>query len=140
MGKFFTAESISAIVTVLSFVFAIWQYSQNRKIKKLISLEAVELHNNVSMALGATQAATIAISNGQSPSIEVGKAEGLCQAVLHESAKLYCNLADTRVDDIDKLIKDGQLKEDYKQIYYSYSSNKRGRFGLWLRELQRNNI
>ena len=137
MSRFFTTESISAIITILSFMFAIWQYVQNRKIKRLIALEAVELHNNVSLALGATQTAKNAINNGQSPNIEVGIAEGLCQAVLNESAKLYCNLANTRVDDIDNLIRDGQLSSNYKQIYYSYSANKRGRFKLWLKELNR---
>lgn len=137
MDKYFTLESISAIVTIISFAFGIWQYLQNRKIKRIIALEAVELHNNIAMALGATQAANEEIRNGQMPNIEVGRAEGLSQAVLHESAKLYCNLAGTKVDDIERLIKDGQLKEAYRHIYYSYSSNKRGRFRLWLKELNR---
>ena len=139
MEQIFTTESVSLIVTVLSLVFAIWQYLQYRETKKLIALEAVELHNNVAVALGATQAAKTAINNGQSPSIEVGRAEGLCQAVLHESAKLYCNLANTKVDDIDDLINSERLNKQYKQIYYSYSDHKRGRLRLWLKALSRKN-
>lgn len=45
MEDFFTTESISLIITFLSLVIAIWQYVQSRKTKKLIALEAVELHN-----------------------------------------------------------------------------------------------
>lgn len=116
MNRYFTTESISVIFSVISLVFAIWQYSQNKKIIKMISLEVVELHKNVSMALGATQSVKTLIRIGQSPCIEVGRAEGLCQAVLHESAKLYCNLANTSINDIDNLIKDGQLDECYKKF------------------------
>lgn len=139
MDQIFTTESVSLIVTVLSLAFAIWQYQQNRRIKKVIALEAVELHNNVSVALSATQAAKTAINNGQSPSIEVGRTEGMCQAVLHKSAKLYCNLANTKVDDIDDLINSGQLNSSYKHIYYSYSDHKRGRIRLLLKNLIRKN-
>ncbi len=128
MDKYFTLESISAIITILSFAFGIWQYSQNRKIKRIITLEAVELHNNIAMALGAIQEAKTEIGNREISNFEVGRAEGLSQAVLHESAKLYCNLAGTKVEDIDRLIKAGQLNEDYKDLYYSFSSNKRWRF------------
>lgn len=85
------------------------------------------------MALGATQAAKDAINAEQNPSIEVGRAEGLCQAVLHESVKLFCNLANTDVDDIDYLIRNGQLNGEYKALYYSYSDNKRGLLRRWLK-------
>ena len=135
MDQLSTTELISITVSVFSFAFAIWQYINNRRMKKLISLEAVELHNNVSFALGATQAAKNAIVDGQSPSNEIGRAEGLCQAILHESAKLYCNLSNTKVDDIDDLISSGQLKESYKNIYYSYSGTKRGYFRLFMKWL-----
>jgi formate hydrogenlyase subunit 3/multisubunit Na+/H+ antiporter MnhD subunit len=83
---------IGISVSVASFIFGIWQYLQKRRIKRLISFEAVELHNNVAVALGATQGAKAAITNGTSPAFEVGRAEGLAQAILYESAKLYCNL------------------------------------------------
>ena len=137
MENVFTIESVGLIVTVLSLVFAIWQYGQNRVLKKIIAIEAVELHNNLAVALGATQAAKTAINSGLSPIIEVGRAEGLCQALLHESAKLYCNLANTKVDDIDDLIDSGQLNNQYRQLYYSYSDHKRGRLRLWLKGINR---
>lgn len=101
MENFMTPETIKIIISIISLSFAIWQYLQKRRTKKLIAMEAVELHKNIAVALGATQSAKEKIANGQSPSFEVGRAEGLCQAVLYESAKLYCNLKDTKTDDID---------------------------------------
>ncbi len=133
MEKFTTTDTIGIIFSILSLSFAVWQYLQNRRIKKLIALEAVELHINIAKALGATQAAKTEIANGKSPSFEVGRAEGLCQAVLYESAKLYCNLKGTKIDDIDDLIKNGQLEKGYKDIYYSFSDTKRGYFGKILK-------
>lgn len=126
MDQFITPELIGITVSLFSLAFAIWQYFRNRRIKKLISHEAIGLHNNVAVALGAMQAAKKAIAEKKSPGIEVGRAEGLCQAILHESAKLYCNLTNSKIDDIDALISAGQLRDRYIDIYYSYSGRKRG--------------
>jgi hypothetical protein len=130
-------DLVKILIAFLSLVFAIWQYLQKRRIKKLISFEAVELHKNVSVALGATQAAKNAITNGSSPSTEIGRAEGLCQAILYESAKLYCNLKDTKIDDIDDLINNGQLDSDHKHIYYSFSDKKRGWLSCKMKKLSK---
>ncbi len=129
MNEFITTDNIKIVISILSLVFAIWQYLQKRRTEKLIALEAVELHKNVAVALGATQAAKDSISKGNTGSFEIGRAEGLCQAVLYESAKLYCNLKNTKLDDIDDLISNGQLNSDYKDIYYSFSNKRRGFFG-----------
>jgi hypothetical protein len=69
------------------------------------------------MVLSATQGAKAAITNGASPAFEVGRAEGLAQAVFYESAKSYCNLENTTIDDIDDLIKNGQLVEKYIVLF-----------------------
>ncbi len=98
---FLTADNIKILISILSLTFAVWQYLQKRRIKNLISLEAVELHKNIAIALGAAVAAIIAINQGQNCMAYVGRAQGLCQAVLYESAKLYCYLKDTKLDDID---------------------------------------
>lgn len=126
METILTLDNLKILIAVLSLIFGVWQYSQKRKTKKLISLEAIELHKNISVALGATQAAKVAITNGISPSFEIGRAEGMCQAILYESAKLYCNLSDTKLDDIDYLISQGQLISTYKDIYYLFSDRRRG--------------
>ena len=89
------------------------------------------------MALGATQGAKAAITNNTSPAFEVGRTEGLAQAILFESAKLYCNLKNTSIDDIDDLINNGQLLEEYRAIYYSFSNNKRGFIRIGIKYLKK---
>jgi hypothetical protein len=128
-------DNARLLVAILSLVFAVWQYLQKRRTKKLIALEAVELHKNIAVALGATQDAKDAITKGLSPSTEIGRAEGLCQAVLFESAKLYCNLKDTKIDDIDDLINSGQLTENYRHIYNSFSDKKRGPISMMIKNI-----
>jgi hypothetical protein len=113
-------------ISLVSLLFAVWQYRQKRKITALISLEAVALHKNVAQALGAVQNATRAIGTGTSPVYDVGVAEGYNQAMLNQSAKLYCNLKNTTIDDIDDLVTNKQLVDQYKNIYYSFSNRKRG--------------
>ena len=128
LNQTITSENARLLIATLSFVFAIWQYLQKRRTKKLIALEAVELHKNIGVALGATQAAKDAVSKGISPSFEIGRAEGICNAVLFESAKLYCNLKNTKLDDIDEMIKSGQLEEGYRD-------KRRGKVTLFIKEI-----
>jgi hypothetical protein len=131
-------NDIRTYISVVSFAFAIWQYVQKRKIEALISLEAVALHQNVAKALGAVQGASRAIGNNTSPVFEIGVVEGYNQAMLVESAKLYCNLKNTTIDDIDSLVTNQQLVDKYKDIYYSFSSRRRGMIRAilkWLRNI-----
>ena len=130
-------ELLKTLISFFSIAFAIWKYRQERRTKKLIALEAVELHKNVGLALGAIQNAKDAIIDGQSPSFEIGRAEGVCNAVLFESAKLYCNLKDTKIDDIDDLITSKQLEEKYKEIYYSFSDPQRGFFSMMIKRMKK---
>ena len=126
MEDILTADNIRTVIAFLSFFFGLWQYAQRRKVEKIIALEAIELHNNIAVALGASDAAITAINNGGNVSASVGRSQGLCQAVLHESAKLYCNLKNTTLDDVDELIANSQLAANYQNIYYSYSAPRRG--------------
>jgi hypothetical protein len=128
---------IKTYISIVSFAFAIWQYLKKRRIEALISLEAVELHKNVAQALGAVQTASRAIGTSTSPVYAVGLVEGYIQAILHESAKLYCNLKNTTIDDIDSLVANGQLVDQYKHIYYSFSSGRRGYVRIILKWLQK---
>jgi hypothetical protein len=121
--------------SIFSIAFGIWQYLKRRSVEHLISLEAVKLHMNVGIALGATQGALNDVNNSKSPANHIGMAEGMNQSMLFDSAKLFCNLRNTTIDDIDVLIKNGQLPEKFKHIYYSYSKGKIGllrRLGKWM--------
>jgi hypothetical protein len=124
------------ILTLFSIVFGIVQYVQKRGIKHLISFEAAALHKNVGKALGAIQGAQN--NTGESKEHLIGMAEGINQALLIESAKLFCNLRDTTIDDIDELIKNDQLPEKYREFYYSFSKRKIGairRLGKWISKI-----
>lgn len=136
MNNLLSSENLRLIVAVISLMFAIWQYLKKRRIKKLIILEAIELHKNISVALGATDAAIIAFNAEQNPVAQIGRAQGICQAILSESAKLYCNLKDTTIDDIDDLITNKHLAEQYKNLYYSFSNPKRGFIGKIIKEIK----
>lgn len=116
--------------SILSLAFGVWQYMKRRSIEHLISLEAVELHLNVGKALGAIQGAKEEIRKGDNPNVQIGMTEGILQAMRNESAKLFCNLRNTTIDDINELIKNEQLIEKYKDAYYAYSKRKVG----WIRK------
>jgi hypothetical protein len=131
-----TTENIRLLITCLSFLFGIWQYFIRQKVEQLISSEAIELHNNIAVALGATDSAIRAIQNSGDISASVGRAQGLCQAVLHESAKLYCNIKGSKQDDIDDLISSGQLAIQYRDIYYSYSGKRRGKLRQFIKSIK----
>ncbi len=136
MNNLLETENLRLIVAIISFGFAVWQYLKKRRIEKLLTLEAIQLHKNISVALGATDAAIITSSQGQDPISQIGRAQGVCQAILSESAKLYCNLKDTTIDDIDDLIKNKQLAEQYRELYYSFSNPKRGCVGIYFKKVK----
>jgi hypothetical protein len=121
-----TLRELAPYITIASFLFGLWQYWRRRKIEELISHDAVELHLNVAQALGSVQKAKTLIQNNSSAVYEIGMVEGYNQALLHGSAKLYCNLKNTSLADIDELIKNGQLVDKYKNIYSAYSKAKLG--------------
>jgi hypothetical protein len=119
-------KEFAPYITIASFLFGVWQYWRRRKLEELISHDAVELHLNVAQALGSVQSAKDLIQNNSSAVYQIGMVEGYNQALLHGSAKLYCNLKNTSLDDIDNLIKNGQLPDKYRNIYSSYSKAKIG--------------
>lgn len=121
-------DYLRTTISIIAFAFAIWQYWQRRKIKRIISLEAMELHKNAAVALGATEDAIKAINTKNSPEIEIGRSRGLLQAVLVESVKLFCNLRNTTLDDIDEMIHDKQVLEQYGDIFRGFSNHRRGFF------------
>lgn len=117
---------VRTAISVVALAFGIWQYLQRRKIKRILSLEAIELHNNAAVALGATEAALSAIASKSPPDTEIGRARGISQAVLVGSVKLFCNLRDTTLDDIDEMISNQQILKQYGDIFRGFSNHKRG--------------
>ena len=120
---FLNSNATKTAITIFSLFFGVIQYLRKREIKHLIAIEAAELHKNVGKSLGAIQAAK---TNIQERDVLIGNAEGLNQAMLAESAKLFCTLRNTTIDDIDGLIEEGQLIEKYKEFYYTFSKRRKG--------------
>jgi hypothetical protein len=114
-------DFISFSLTAASIVYGFWQRNEKRKVEKIILNEAIEIHQNVSILLGEIQRAKTNIAQNTNANFEIGKAEGLADGILHESAKLFCNMKQTSISDIEAMIKVGKLNPNYKHIYLSYS-------------------
>lgn len=132
------ADYLRIGLSIASLVFGLTQWLMRLRIQHLISIEAVELHKNIGIALGAAQEANRDVVATRNPAYNIGRTEGINNAVLLESAKLYCNLKMTTIDDINRLIESKQLEEQYRLIYYGYSRRKVGairRFTNWISNL-----
>lgn len=128
-----TSELIGTSASIISLAFGFWQFLVLRKTKRLLALEAIEIHKNISIALGAAQQANRDVVAGDSPIFQIGRCEGLCQSTLHESAKLFCNLEETTIADIDEMINNGQLQPTYRSMYHAFSDRK----ARWVRSFLR---
>lgn len=120
------ASILSLIIAIISIAFGIAKYIQMRKLKRLTENEAITLHQNIAVALGAIQAAKSAASNNQNPHFEIGRAEGLCQGLLYNSAAFFSNLANLSRDDVNKRIADERLSSTYREIYHLFATRKAG--------------
>jgi hypothetical protein len=135
----FNSDSFSLIITLSSLIFAILKYSQTRKLKTTTEIQALTLHQNIALALGAIQEAEKLTETNKSPHIQIGRAEGICQALLVDSASFYCNLINITIDDIKERAADGRLSKDYIHIYnncairpYGKLRNYARKFYYWL--------
>jgi hypothetical protein len=127
------------IVTLLSLAYGIIQNNRRKTLERLVANDAIEIHDNVTRGLGAIQTARTQTANGENPSLEIGRTEGYLQALLTGTAKNFCNIKKTTIEDVDEMIKNGQLQTGYRNAYVQYSSNeKRGylrSFSKWLKKI-----
>lgn len=123
-------QILGGIITISSLAFAIYQYRANVKSKNLILNESLGIHNNIALALGAVQSAkkhvikedvdNQNIIDKDNLIYELGRAEGFCNSLLHDSAKMYCNIGSKTLDNIIKEVDRNELNQDYKSIYTKY--------------------
>lgn len=127
------------ILTVFMSVFyGLWQHFQKRKLENFIANKAIALSKSIAIALGATQNAKTSIQNSISVSNEIGRAEGLLNAALVDSADLYCNLKKPTLDDIDELAKSNETINAYQGVFNMFSDRRIGyirKFGRWITKL-----
>jgi preprotein translocase subunit Sec61beta len=123
-----TITIISAAITAISLAFAIFQYRKNRKIKQLRIYDALMLHKLSARALGAIQGVNDCnetlkrFSEDENTKkikiiYDIGLSEGYCQSLLIETAKIFCNLKNITLQEIDSMINAGQLMKNYKDTY-----------------------
>jgi hypothetical protein len=121
---------LGTTITVISLLFGIYQYCKNITIKQLRISDALLLHKLSGQALGAVQG-----NNNDSKMLEkfsengnlkkiiydIGLSEGYCQSLFIETAKIFCNLKNISIQEIDNMIKNEQLDEKYRNIYKSFA-------------------
>ena len=113
-------------IILLSIGYGIWQHVQRRKMEKFIAHKAMELNRTISIGLGAAQSAITSITAGTSPAVDIGRAEGLFNAALVESADLYCNLKKTTLDEIEEMVANKQIIDHHQPIFNTFSNRRIG--------------
>jgi len=121
---------LGIIITVISLSFGIYQHRKIININQLRISDALLLHKLSGQALGAVQG-----NNNDSKMLEkfsengnikkiiydIGLIEGYCQALFIETAKIFCNLKNISIQEIDNMIKNEQLDKEHKNIYKSFA-------------------
>jgi len=121
---------ISIVITIISLAFAIYYYKKNIKIEQIRIYDALLLHKLSAQALGAIQGNnqyTKLLENisgeGSIKKIiyDIGLNEGYCQSLFIETAKIFCNLNNISILQIDNMINNEQLPKEYRNIYVSFA-------------------
>ena len=127
------------IIGAASLGYNIFQGTKNASLKRKSLNDAIEVHVNVAQGLGAIQTAKEYLKVKEIELCEVGKTEGLLQALLSASAKNICNVRNASKENIDEMLANGQLKTQYSDLYFQFASiEKVGRFRKaikWLKSL-----
>lgn len=134
MSNYLSSEN-GTIITIISLLFALWQYYRSRRITAFFEAQAMDLHQNIAQALGAVQNAKNPRFNPDELRLEIGRAEGLCQALLNNSASNLLNVSNLSVNQIEDRIVEGRLSEDYRIIYLSLARNKQARIARWWKRI-----
>lgn len=136
-----TSDSINVIgilLSLLSLIFGFFQYWRKKEIQRLVANDAIEIHEIAAMGLGAIQYAKGKIQGNQIPLVEIGITEGYLQSLATGTAKMYCNIQKTTIEDINEMVKNKQLKENFLSAFLQYSVNqKRGYLRNFLRWLKK---
>ena len=133
-----TINAIGILVSLLSLFFGFLQYWRKNEIQRLAANDAIEIHEIAAMGLGAIQGAKGKVEANQNPSIEIGITEGYLQSLTTGTAKMYCNILKTTIEDVNEMRKNEQLTDNFLKAFRQYSVNqKRGLLRNLLRWLKR---
>jgi hypothetical protein len=124
---------VSIVIPVLSLAFGIYQWCQNRRINHLRIIDALIIHKLSAQALGAIQGNNVCnkmleILSGDRITkkiiYDIGLSEGYCQSLFIETAKIFCNLKNITIHEINNMIENGQLSKEYENYYKSFAKIK----------------
>ena len=117
------SQIISYAFGVIGVVIGIYQIIQTYSLKQHIKTEALGTYLTTSLLLGKTQSCLEDIKNGDTPTSiqEAGRAEGIAQTLLIESAKnIHHHFKFTRKD-LDVWINNGKVHEYHKGVFLSFA-------------------
>jgi len=118
------------IISVISTAIAICQYRKKVKIEQLRIFDALLLHKLSAQALGAIQGNNHCNKMLENISGEgtikkiiydIGLNEGYCQSLFIETAKIFCNLKNISIQEIDNMINNEQIPKEYRNVYVSFA-------------------
>jgi hypothetical protein len=105
-------DGIKLGVTIASLFFAAWQLKKRYNIQEMLRQESFHLHSSVALILGNCQRTIESIKQNQvyDSLVNAGQAEGGCQMLLQQSAKIVCHYHNPIDSDIDVWISPGKIK------------------------------
>ncbi len=114
---------IGTIITVLSFIFGIWQFFRTYNLKKYLKIEAMELYSDTGILLGNAQTC---LKNLETNNINLaiqaaGKTEGMAQAIFKRSIKNIQHQFGFTRKDLDDWIKNKKIHDFHKDAFLTYA-------------------
>jgi hypothetical protein len=109
----------SLVVTTIALLIALWQFWSRKKLNGFLRLEAMELYRTTGILLGAAQSCLGEIKNNNMAlaNADVGKIEGMAQALFQKSIKNIHHHFNYSEKTVDRWLKknkiDGKHKKDF---------------------------
>ncbi|GEM_PF-1351879 len=117
------SEIVSYLVSAASIVVAVWQTVKNYNLKKYIKSDAMELYSETGILLGSVQACLkeLQVGNNSLAIQEVGKAEGMAQALFQHSIKNIYHHFNFKRKKVNEWIKEKKIRESHKESFLKYA-------------------
>lgn len=120
-----TVLFLKMLAGLVTAFYGLWQHFEKRKLENFISNKAIAISSIIGIGLGAVQEAKRQ-TNPQNIMTEIGRAEGLLNAALIDSADIYCNLKKTTILDIEEFSQSNDTIKGYKDIFLKFSAREEG--------------
>jgi hypothetical protein len=117
------SEIFSYCVSLASIAVAVWQTNKNSNLKKYIKSDAMELYSETGILLGSAQTCLKELQAGNNSLAiqEVGKAEGMAQALFQRSIKNIYHHFDFTRKNVDEWINKKKIQDHHKDAFLKYA-------------------